>query len=506
MLSYKAKDTHMFRSSRGLSHFLPAIVFVASCLFLVLLLFTVKPAVFFSGDGGLKYLATQQVNRQGSPVVLKLKAEDWVSSIRSKGYYPFKPPFVYEQQDQKVISFPPYFQWLSAPLLRHFGATGLYIIPAVSVVLLWLWFVQVLYRLGIRVRVIAAALFSLGFCTPLTLYGAIYWEHTLAVLLLFGGLAFLINPDETRTRAFVTGCLTGFATWLRPEALLLWLLIVALVLYNQTKQHRKTNLYFVTGSFVIGALFFLNNWLLYKNLLGAHGYQLTQEPLFRARLTQSLFLLKYLNTTQLLFFPLEAVVYAMALYAVARKYPLPKPVAQLILLSILFSVTAPFFLPNGGGKQWGPRYLLVLIPIILLAGVLLFQHLAIRGNIFWLLVPCMLYSIYLNCFSGYKTLRNDYTHRVKPCLEQLLQDSCKTIVVQNQFIALEFAALFSSKNIFLAEDAFSYARLQALLLGADQQQWIFVAQDRQLVLPCQPQHRTEPVRHAGDYFFVRCHR
>lgn len=476
-----------------------------ACLFLVSLLSTVRPAVFFSGDGGLKYLVTQQ--RAGNVVSLQLSAEPWVNHLWDKGFYPFKPPFVYDQQGRKIVSFPPFFQLLTQPFFRMGQSAGLYIIPAISLLLLWLWFARLLNRLKVKHAIAATALFSMAFCSPLTPYGAIYWEHTLAVLWLFAGIVFLVNPYGSPLRSWVLGCLTGLAAWLRPEALLLWVLIICLVLYNQIRQPRKNNAYFVVGSFLLVALFFVCNNILYGNALGAHSYQLSSNASVSGRFMQSMILLTHLNGKQLLFFPLLLITFGAAVHSLIKKHTLPTEVIQLLIIALSFSLIAPFFLPNGGGKQWGPRYFLFLVPIILVAGAILANTSPYNKiTSLWLLIPVLVYSICLNSFSAYKTLRNDYAYRVQPCLQLLQQDSCNILVVQNQFVAQEFAALFRTKHIFLAENRQQYAKLQSLLLAAGKQEWIFLARDRELVLPCSMQKAPAPVLHAGDYFFVRCSR
>lgn len=482
---------------------LPVIIFVVACLFLGGLLSAVRPDVFFSGDGGLKYLVARQINSGNSAVMLHPEGVEWVQQIWDKGFYPFKPPFVYEQGGNKIVSFPPFFQWLTAPLLKLFGNAGLYIIPAVSLLLLWGLFGRILYRLNIKQPVVAGALFCLFFCSPLTLYAAIYWEHTLAVLLGFGGIVFLVKPARSCTQAFILGCLTGLSAWLRPEALLLWLLIVAMVLYNQVQQPEKTHAYFAAGSFVLVALFFVCNKALYGDFLGAHSYQLATRNSWREQLAQSFILLTHLNAKQFLFFPLSLLIYAMTCYALIKKYAVPKECLQLVLISISFSLIAPFLLPNGGGKQWGPRYFLFLIPPVLIAGAMLVDTVRFkRVTLLWLLVPVIVYSLYLNSFSAYNTLRDDYAYRVKPCLQLLQQDGCTVLIVQNQFIAQEFAALFETRQIFLAENKQQYTQLATLLQAAGKQEWIFVARDRHLLLPA----NARPVRRAGDYFFIKCSR
>ena len=485
---------------------LPAFVFIMSCLFLTVLLSTIQRDVFFSGDGGLKYLVTKQ---PADYTTLHLKTPDWVGDIWNQGFYPFKAPFVYDSLQEKIISFPPFFQQLSAPLYQKFGYAGLYCIPVFSILALWVWFTWLLYHLRIKPVIIAVVLFCLLFCSPLTLYAAVYWEHTLAVLLLFAGIVFLVKPTGKPLTAITLGSLTGFSAWLRPEALLLSLMIAALVLYNRLRQERNASLYFVVSLFVTIVLFFVCNRFTYGDFLGAHSYQLFLEASLREKIHQSLVLLIHLNGKQLIFFPIQLLVFSLVMYARVKKAAVPKQVLQLLLITVLFSFIAPFFLPNAGGKQWGPRYFLFLIPIVLLAFAIFANSFSSFHNVVkvgpWLMLPFVAFSVYLNSYLAFKTLHNDYAFRVKPCLQFIQHDSCKVVVVQNQFIAQEFAALFDSKSIFLAENRSQYDTLQTLLHKARVEEVIFISRDRDLLLPCQPNEPgSNHVQHIGDYFLTRC--
>src|SRR4029453_5039003 len=73
----------------------------------------------------------------------------------------------------------------------------------------------------------ALALATLVFATPLTFYGATFWEHTPATLLLFAGAVIVALPPcaPRRVVLIAAGAGIGAAPWLGAGA---WCLGVAL--------------------------------------------------------------------------------------------------------------------------------------------------------------------------------------------------------------------------------------------------------------------------------------
>jgi hypothetical protein len=102
-------------------------------------------------------------------------------------------------------------QIISSFFYSTFGYSGLYIIPIVSTILCWFGMVMLLRRCGLAPRQVAAGLFVLVFCSPLTIYGATYWEHMPAILLLLAGLAFIVRPPANRGAAAAMGFISGLA-------------------------------------------------------------------------------------------------------------------------------------------------------------------------------------------------------------------------------------------------------------------------------------------------------
>jgi hypothetical protein len=133
-------------------------------------------------------------------------------------------------------------------------------------------------------------------------------------------------------------------------------------------------------------------------------------------------------------------------------------------------LASPLLLPNTGGSQWGPRYLLAVIPAILVL-------LCLAGNI-WargpankssmalriFLIAALIFGFILNTvWGGFRVLRvNHYQRMVQP-YQYLIKNGRETIVINAQYTAMEMGALFKERNFFLAEDNDHLRRLLLLL-------------------------------------------
>jgi hypothetical protein len=119
-----------------------------------------------------------------------------------------------------------------------------------------------------------------------------------------------------------------------------------------------------------------------------------------------------------------------------------------------------------------------------------------------LLVLIIGYCIYLNVYQAAISLRDDYAFRVTPGLRFLEADSCNVIVVQNQFITQEFAVLFASRKMFLAETAESFTGLKAQLERAGVTDIIYIssANENNALFNRLHNGRTG-LRKIGGYYF-----
>ena len=171
-------------------------IFLLAIIYLGILVSSIQPEVFFQGDGGVKFLVIKQINAHQGFKYLTLPQPQWVREIWDKGFFPLKEPFVYSTPKGYLISFPPAFQIVNAFLYERLGYRGIYIIPLLSILILWTWVFNLLKKKNIGEINMALAIFVLTFCSPLTIYGAMYWEHMPTVLLLFAGTVFILNKPS----------------------------------------------------------------------------------------------------------------------------------------------------------------------------------------------------------------------------------------------------------------------------------------------------------------------
>jgi hypothetical protein len=463
---------------------LPWAIIVSGMLLSLYLVWLIPGEVFFSGDGGVKVLLTKQFARGALHVDLRLPAETWVREIWDEGFYPYGAPYIYEKDAGYFASFPFYFPLTAAPLYALFGFRGLYLIPLLSLWLLWLIFRQVCRRLGLSDSDVSIALVVLIFASPLTLYGAIYWEHTLSVLLAFSGIAVVLIPPTEKTsrgRAVIGGVLLGLSAWFRPELLLI-VFIMCLLAFTPSGSTRfsKNRLYFVLPSLLMVSLMVVVNLAVYGHPLGVHSAQVLDDLSLRNRILDPLVNLLWLAFGMFAFFPVAILALPSMLTASLSRRSRVSPNTKLMsVLCLAFLVAVPFMLPNSGGKQWGPRYLLILVPILTL---LVLQRLnsvrsapspSTRNVGIVIFVSLLAAGVALNTYVGIDGLRKDYQQRTYPALEFLRQHSSAIVSVCDQYLPQELEAVVGEKVFFAVRGTEELLELSALLQEQGYQEMLY---------------------------------
>jgi hypothetical protein len=348
--------------------------------------------------------------------------------------------------------------------------------------------VLLLRRLGITPARIALAIFIMAFCSPLTVYGAIYWEHGPATLLLFAGLLMIVRPPARVGSAIALGLLSGLAIWLRPEAIMLNFLygLAALALY--WREQRAVYLVFVLCLLLSVVGFMVFNQFEYGSVIGLHGHQLTDpndadDRLAFSKALYNLWMTNYKSIRNfgfiLLLFPI-----GYRLLRVGERDDL-RPVL-LAAIVLVFSLVTPLFLPNDGGRQWGARYFLPLIPIVIVLLFLIDQEWGILARRFpipgWLtgfIVLIAAYSFYHNVFSGgLRDLSWAYGGRVEPTMERFEKKDGNVVVVSDAYMVYEMGYLFDKDYFFLASGDDSLRRLLPLLKANGVREYTYIFNPR----------------------------
>ncbi|HUB61017.1 MAG TPA: hypothetical protein VL978_09960, partial [Puia sp.] len=462
-------------------------ILAAALAWLAYLASTIPNGVFYSADGGVKYMTVKQLAEGHGFKYVYLPQPTWVRSIWEAGYFPLRAPFVYPSSGGYVYVFPPAFQIVSAFLFSRLGYAGLYILPILSIVLLWIFMILLLRRLGITPPRIGLALFILAFCSPLTLYGVMYWEHAPATLLLFAGLVFIVRPPARMWAAVALGLVSGLAIWLRPEAIVLNFLYALAALAVYRRERRPVYLGFVACLAVSVAGFMLFNQLEYGSIIGLHGHQLTDpnDADDHLGLGKSFYNLWMTNYKSIRNFGFTLLLFPVVYRLLRTRGGDPRPVL-LATIVLVFSVVTPFILPNDGGRQWGERYFLPIIPIVIVLLFLIDQQwgiLARRVPIPGWLTGCIIliaaYSFYHNTFSGgVRNLGWAYRGRVVPTMERFGQKNGNVVVVSDPYMVYEMGYLFDKDYFFLASGDDSLRRLLSMLKASGVREYTYIFNPR----------------------------
>jgi hypothetical protein len=305
-----------------------------------------------------------------------------------------------------------------------------------------------------------AALVALVFAAPLTLYSAMFWEHTPAVLLAWLGLAAAIEPPSRSSWPHVAaGGALGLSAWLRPEHLLLAALACGwLCVLRPGPWTWRGRAGFLAGAGLAVGAFLAWNWATSGSPLGLHGLQVTSGEYFDPRRGPAV-LRQYIALTTR-YFPLGALAAATAAACLAlpagRRF-LSATDLFLLALPASFVVILSFLFATDGGKQWGPRYLLILVPMLTLLAARLLAAMwdgasgwarVPRGIVTALFAAALAAGAWINAVGGARDLADDYAHRILPALRVIRRAPARVVVTDNMFVVMELTATFADKRWF----------------------------------------------------------
>lgn len=450
------------------------LIVLAGVLFSLYLALQVPDEVFINGDGGVKLLLAKEFLAGHWGPYLRPPADAFVGDLWLQGYGPLNEPFVYLIDGRFVQCFPVFFSLITAPFYALLGFRGLYVVPLAALWAVWLRFWLFGHSLGLHRRDIALGLAALIFATPLTVYGATYWEHTLAVALAFSGLVELIRAAETPVpdwRLAAGGVLLGLACWFRPENMCFaaaWLSAWFVPCWRAGKLRS----WMIASLGVVGALaaFFAFNLAVYDHPLGAHSFSVLQKPSFWEHLrSDSLPLFLPLGWELVSYMPqLLFAALAVIWFFFRDDSRQDRRLAPLSLTVLLYWLSVPIIVTHSGGVQFGPRYLLNAAPLLSLAVMLALERLREQGR--WRLALCMLapvlgWGLYVNSVQGLDYLRDNYHNRVLPALRFLRQRDEEFVVINHQYVAQELASAWDRKRFLRADGAEQFVAIAGALEG-----------------------------------------
>ena len=440
--------------------------------------------VFFAGDAGVKLLLTQRIAEGRMDGSLDPAVPSWVRKRWEAGLFPLEPPFAYESGGRFRAGFPATVPLLSAPFYRLFGFRGLHVLPGLAAVVIWAAFLVGARRLGLSPpqRTFAVALLVFG--TPVALYGAMFWEHTLAVAFAFGGLVLLLERGVTPAwRLAAGGALVGASVWFREELLALALALAGVSLLPERLRRAsglpRRNAWAIglgVGSAVFIYLSF--NLFVYGGVLGVRDLQVdlgnldVKGNLWEEKPRLALAIARSLYTKLADSFPPVGLCFVLALVAVVSwRRRLPGGTRFLLAATLAVLALTPLLPLNDGGKQLGPRYLLVVFPLMTLLGADLLRQGARHLPKPMLVALCAAatllscWSIVINSWQAPGELRAAY-HKRSLAVAALRQDPSLVVAVSDQFVAQQLAVLWTEKLFFLTRHG---KELKTLVAAAAEQ-------------------------------------
>jgi hypothetical protein len=503
--------------------YIPLAIVLAGVLFTLYLLWQIPNGVYFSGDAGLKALLARQLSAGIFRFDLVPPSDAWVRELWKQGLYPYDKPFVYEVASKYFITFPFTFPLITAPFLALFGDRGLYLVPLISTWAIWLTFSWVCLRLKFNVFYTAIALIVLIFASPLTIYAAMYWEHTLAVALAFAGTAILLVSRDSSglsiKDAIISGVSVGLSVWFRPE-FLCWVGILAVLVYlaslsgvrQLAGMSQKLNLesisflsrnktIFVASMVLTIVIFFLCNQLIYGHPLGIHAIQVVEESSLAQKLRDSRKNFQGMGIAFFTFFPIIffSIIYPFFSFFKNRGIKVNLKLIIIYLICIFFTLGVSLIVPPGtaglipGGKQWGVRFLLILIPIVAL---LVTQELSklketpvLRYGSLFIVSILTIISFYKNSYEATLYLQKNH-QGVLPAIQFVNDSPNKVIAISHQFVAQAIEPAVSRDRVFFeVETPENLRKLATTLIEQKQNEFLYICYPHR---PCElPEQKQE---------------
>lgn len=506
------------------------LILLLGVLFSLYLQLQIPDEVFFSGDAGPKFLLTKQFASGNFKIDLDLSATSWVKNLWSSGLYPFEAPFVYKINQQYYTQYYFIFPLFSAPFYAIFGWRGLYIIPLVSTWIIWWRFYITCQCFHLRKLSAALGLATLIFASPLTLYSAMYWEHAPGIALAFWGLSIILVPatqDLSKKAAILSGILIGLSVWIRQELILFILAISLLVLVsNQQKLFFKRKSIFLVSMLLAVGLFFVLNVIVYKHPLGTYSISLginstpSGEVYTDSVATKGLWqgisiffkVLANLIRRLFLYLPIAIfpIIYTLLLFYYKKASKIQPIINVLAWMGLPILLAVPL---TGwdGGTEWGPRYLLMLVPLLVLMATIVLNYLLRihRSNLRSIslagFILLLIAGSYINAYRGTIALKRNYEQVVLPALKFIRTNPNSVVAVPSSHIPLGFVSIFNKKVFFLVKSNEDYKNLSLALLNQGQQRFLYmVLQDHQekvndLELPLGNQQLTIKFTKQGKF-------
>lgn len=472
----------------------PFIIYAVTAALVAALVLAVPSPLFYSGDGGLKYWLALDMIENGYGPTLYPPHQPWAANLWSAGLSPVAFPFAVDTPTGQLATFPLPFVGLSSLLVAVGGWRAVLLFSLSCLFITWLVADRIMAHAtaDAPLRMALAALVApASFAVA---YGATFWEHTFALALAATGV--LGHPllgqapvEESSgaydrasgsgispRRALFSGLAAGLATLLRPEAL-----VAAAVLTLAAvacRDNRSARTAWIAGA-VFGVMaFFAHNLAVYSSPLGLHAAQIldADHPTGLSLAGAGAHLLALAQSLATHSSALWALV-ALVVVAIVHGRDELRSASVPAALFVLYLVGVAVVVPNEGGKQWGPRYLIVGLPLLWLCVSRLVGALApqARRATLTAVVIATIAGVNVNLFGGLADVWQSTVADWAPLADFVKTEDAQVVAVTRQHVALQLAGLWPDVPFVRATSAQDASAIAETMrdAGLDRMVWLF---------------------------------
>jgi hypothetical protein len=174
------------------------------------------PQTFWSSDNAVRFVQLESIRRNGyRSLAAVYPAEDLDPE---HGFFPVAEGFSYRRDGRTYLSYPWLFPLLAAPLYGALGFPGLLVLPAAAGLAAAALVGWSLGRVSASAGVAATLL--VGLASPLVVYTAVFWDHTVVAAVSAGAVALLLAGGDAgghSRHGFWAGVLLGLGPYFRNE-------------------------------------------------------------------------------------------------------------------------------------------------------------------------------------------------------------------------------------------------------------------------------------------------
>jgi hypothetical protein len=428
---------------------------IAISFFILLSLIAIRPNGQETGDQAVKQIQVLDlIANQYQSIECRYLAEPIDTD---KKFLPLSDSFyVHMIQNKCFYVFPFYFSYLIAPFYDFIGAEAEYLIPYFSGVLtIWLlWFWAKELKLSEQLRKMLTLNIGLG--TGIFLYCFTLSEISLNFFLVNYGFYFIWRFNQNFKIKFLVfaGLFLGLTVYLRQESLLLSFILMVMLIFTKNVSIRRLSPFILIYMVLIIIWMYLN-FQIFQHPFGLRAIQQHKE------LNEGSFLLnRFLMYIEVFFYNRDNVGLFLSspiLLLIPFRWHLIKSIDSKFLPFALTAIIYTFLIPLATityqGVNWGTRFLLSMVPVLLLTAFLMYQDI-VKNNpeskLRRALIPSIAWSI-LGAFFFFSVLV--YSHRQMQLGNKLVEThSEQTVILLSKVLAGTTVSSHGKKRIMQATD------------------------------------------------------